>query len=126
MNEFPKQQNWLSKFKNATSGMLFAFKDQRSFWVHLPAAVLVVALAVILNLDLSSICILLLCISTVMTAELLNSSIEYLAKSITEEHDDRIGKALDIAGGSVLLASIFATVVGIITFAPAIIGLLQR
>lgn len=47
-----------------------------------------------------------------MSAELMNSSIEFLAQAITPEQNEDIRDALDVASGAVLIASIFAAVIG--------------
>ena len=53
-----------------------------------------------------------LCVGTVMAAELFNSSLESLAKAITDQADHNVANALDIASGAVLLVSLTAAVVG--------------
>ena len=64
-----------------------------------------------------------MCIGGVLVAEMLNTSLEYLAQAITDQPDPRIGKALDVASGSVLLASLFAAIVGLIVLVPPILDL---
>ena len=121
MTHVRKKQSWTSKFRIAFSGMLHAFKDQNSFYVHLPCAALVIGLMIFLQLDLNSYCALLICIGAVIVAELFNTSLEYLARAITNQADEQIRLALDVASGAVLVTSIFAIVVGLIVFVPELI-----
>ena len=52
----------------------------------------------------------------VWLAEALNTAVEFLADSITQDHHPLIGKAKDVAVGGVLVASIGAAVIGVIVF----------
>ena len=116
------KSNWITKFANAFRGVAVGIRGQNSFVVHIPMAVAVVTLALILNLELHSICILLICIGVVLSSELFNSAIESLAKAVTEKEDPRIRDALDIASGAVLTVSAFAAIVGVLLLGT---GLLQ-
>ncbi|MCP4774306.1 MAG: diacylglycerol kinase family protein [Planctomycetaceae bacterium] len=75
-------------------------------------ALVVLMLGVWIGLDSISIALLLLCIGTVLTAELFNSSLESLAKAITDQTNQHVANALDIASGAVLLMSLMASIVG--------------
>lgn len=121
MAQFKPQKSWLAKFKNAFRGIAVGIRGQNSFAVHLPVAILVVLLGAICQIDTLPFCCLLLCIALVITAELFNSSIEWLASVVTDQEDSRIRNALDIASGAVLVATLFATVVGLIILLPAVI-----
>ena len=111
---------WIGKFKVAFRGIYFGVAGQSSFVVHVSVSVLVIVLAIILKLDLVSWSILLLCIGLVMMAELFNSAVETLFRGLPTDVQDRSWKALDIAAGAVLLASIIAAIVGLIVLIPAV------
>ena len=109
--------SWYSKFAVAFRGLFLSLRDQASFRVHLPCAATIVALAVYLQLESWRWAILMLCITTVLSAELMNTSIERLVKVLHPEPDQRIGDVLDTAAAAVLVASIGAAVTGIICLA---------
>jgi diacylglycerol kinase len=90
-------------------------RTQNSFWVHLSVAAAVVVTGVWLRLELWRWVAIALAITFVLSAELINSAIEQLVQALHPEHDDRIGRALDIAAGSVLLAAIGSVAVGLMT-----------
>ena len=123
MAKFKPKKSWAGKFKNAFRGVVVGIKDQNSFAVHIPVAILVIVVAAVCQVSLERMCILLLCIATVMGAELFNSSIESLAKSITDEEDAHIGRALDIASGAVLVVAAFAVIVGLIILVQPVLNL---
>lgn len=124
MNEL-KKTGWTNKFKNAFAGIAKGIAGENSFYVHLPVAMLVVGLAFFLKLNKIEFLILLLCIGIVLAAELFNSSIERMAKSITSEFDENIGQALDIASGAVLVVSITAAIIGAWIIFPAVLEVLM-
>lgn len=114
--ERPPERYWTNKFRHAFSGTWQEVLEDRSFRVHFSFAAAVVVCAVVFQVDMLQWCILLLCITVVLAAELFNSALESMAKAVTDEHDPRIGSALDLGSAAVLIASIGASIVGTIIF----------
>ena len=106
---------WLYKFFYAIRGIGYGLRES-SFRVHLPVAVAILAAGIWRNLDSVKMLILILCIGIVLAAELFNSSLESLGKSITDQHDVHVGRALDMAAGAVLVVSMTAALIGGIIF----------
>jgi diacylglycerol kinase len=107
---------WARKFRCAFRGIWCGIYGQRSFYVHLPMAAAVIVFAAILRAEVWQWCVLLLCITCVLTAEMLNTVLEYFAKMITDKHDERMRDALDMGSAAVLIASIGAAIIGTIVF----------
>lgn len=122
---YEPQRGWMRKFANALRGVRVGPHGQSSFLVHLIATVAVIAAGMYFRVSLVEWCLLTLCIAGVIAAELFNSSLESLAKSITRERDSNIRDALDIASGAVLIASIGAAIVGLIIFVPRIAAMIS-
>lgn len=112
------RRTWRAKFADAFRGLMWGVRGQSSFAVHLPMAVLVVGLAAWLRVSRWEWGLLSLCIAAVLVAEMLNSSLESMAKAVEDRHNVEIGRALDVASAAVLLAAIGAAVVGMIVFLP--------
>ncbi len=112
MNDVRTKAGWVQKFANAFRGVAVGVGGQNSFKVHIPVACLVVAAMFWLQLNLVQCSVLLTCIAMVLVCELINSSLEKLAKAITRQYDADVRDALDIASGAVLLASAFSVVIG--------------
>ncbi len=111
------ERSWVEKFRDAFRGVKQGVRGQSSFFVHFFAAAAVIAAAVVLGVDqLAEWCLLLLCITVVLTAEMFNSALESLARAITDQVDPHVGRALDIASAAVLIASLGAAAVGAIIF----------
>lgn len=62
----------------------------------------------------------LLAIGMVMGIEGVNTAVEKLSDYIQPGHDERIGKVKDISAGAVLLASIMASIAGLMIYLPRI------
>jgi len=110
----------LHSFKYAFNGMGYIFKTQHNSLIHLFSAIAVFALGFILKVSLIEWCILVFAIGLVITAELINTSIEYLVDLCSPEYHEKAGKAKDIAAGAVLVTAIISIIIGLIIFLPKI------
>lgn len=109
-----KSSRWTDKFLCAFRGLRVGSQGQSSFFVHLPVACFVLAAAAQLRVTTVEWCLLVLCITVVLSAELLNAALETLACAITRQYDPQIRDALDIAAAAVLVAAIGSVVVGVL------------
>ncbi|MCE9525849.1 MAG: diacylglycerol kinase family protein [Planctomycetales bacterium] len=100
----------------AFRGVFTAFRLDQSFVEHLASAVPVIAAGIVLRVNLLEWCLLALCITAVVAAEMFNTAIEQLAKAVHPEQSPLIGASLDVAAGGVLIASLGAAVVGCAIF----------
>ena len=107
-----RRLSWARKFQLAARGVVWAFRTQVNFRVHLALAVAVIAAAAYLQCSLVEWCVLALCIMTVLAAETFNTALEHLARAVTREQHEEIRNALDTAAGAVLLTALGAATVG--------------
>ncbi len=112
----PPQRTWSKKFRDAFRGVKWGIRGQTSYFAHLFMAAVVVAAAVLLKVGVGEWCVLLLCITGVLTAEMFNSALEALARAITREHDPALGEGLDMAAAAVLMAAIGSALIGTMVF----------
>ncbi|MDR1483682.1 MAG: diacylglycerol kinase family protein [Planctomycetaceae bacterium] len=116
------KRTWANKFKDAFYGLMSSFKGQSSYGVHFVSAVLVILFGFFFgDFDVVRWVLIIFCIVLVLAAEMLNTSIENLAKAVTTMYDPKIRLALDISSGAVLFVSFGAALIGIILFAESII-----
>lgn len=108
---------------NAFKGIWTAIITQSNIRIHVFFGSLVIFLSAYLHVTFSEITNLLLAIALVMTAEMVNTSIEFMSDAVTLEHDDNIKLAKDVAAGAVLVAAMFAALIGIIIFVPKLLTL---
>lgn len=108
-------------FRNAFDGIKTAFRTQRNLRIHLLAGALVIFLSILLRVSTAEFLILLLTILIVLVTELFNTAIEFTINLVSPEYNNLAKKAKDISAATVLIAALFAVLVGIMIFAPKII-----
>jgi diacylglycerol kinase len=117
------RRSWRNKFRAAFRGLKLGIRGHSSFCIHFFFSALVLAAAIVFRCAPLEWCVLLGCIGMVLTAELFNSAIETLFRSLDPATQARVWPCLDIAAGAVLLASIAAAVIGAVIFLPKLADL---
>ena len=110
----------IESFNYAVEGIIHVLRTHRNMRVHFAAAVVVLVLALVLGVDRIELIALLISISFVLIAEMINSAIEAAIDVATSSFDPLAKLAKDIAAGAVLIASINAVVVGYLVFSGQI------
>ena len=108
-------------FKNAFKGIWIAVTTQNNLRVHFLLGSLVIFAAAYLRLSIQHVLVLVLAISQVMVAEMVNTSLEFLSNAVTLDQNNFIKYAKDVSAGAVLLSVIFAILIGFMIFIPAIL-----
>jgi diacylglycerol kinase len=116
----------IRSFRHALRGLMLAFKSERSFRIQSLAAAVVIVLILVLPLDLWERSILLLVTMFVLVLELLNSSLERLVDLSKPRLHALAGDIKDLMAGSVLVAAVFAAVLGIVIIGPHLWIMLGR
>jgi undecaprenol kinase len=114
------QPSWLRSFGHAWRGLLVCFRGERSFRVQVAVALAVTASMFIFPLTRNERLILLVVIAWVLVLELMNSSVERLVDIFKPRLDEYAKEVKDLMAGAVLLASLFALVIGAMIFVPQI------
>ncbi len=121
MSKF-KKKGMINTFKNAGRGVRLSVKAERNVRIHIIAALMVILFAIILQMSVTKICILILAISNVMVAEIVNTSLEFGLDAVFHNRYSRlVGIAKDISAGAVVVASLFSAIIGILIFGSEII-----
>lgn len=120
----PTERTWGTKFADAFAAVFLGIKGQGSFYVHLVLATAVVIAGVVFQVTRIEWCLLVLCIFSVLSAEMFNRALELLAPAITKNQSRDLEIGLNVASAAVLLISIGAVIVGLLIFIPRLIELL--
>lgn len=112
----PPKRTWTKKFLDAFHGAWLGIRGQSSFTVHFVAALLVIVAGIVLQVTRIEWCILALCITIVLSAEMFNSTLELLSKAIDAAENPHLRDGLNIGSAAVLVAAIGASVVGATIF----------
>lgn len=102
----------------ALRGIGIVVASQANARLHLVATLLVIVAAFLSSLTPTEWALLMFAIGSVWTAEALNTAIEFTVDLTSPDKHLLAERAKDAAAGGVLLASIFAAVVGLIVFLP--------
>jgi diacylglycerol kinase (ATP) len=100
----------------AFEGIIHVLRTQRNMRIHLAIGSAVIVFALIVNVTKFELIALLISITFVLIAEMLNSAVEGAVDIATTSFDPMAKLAKDIAAGAVLIASINAIAVGYLVF----------
>lgn len=105
-------------FKYAFRGIGTLLATQMNARIHLTVLIFVVAAGLLTGLTLGEWGLIALAVAMVLSAEAMNSALEFLADHTAPEWHDSVQKAKDLAAGAVLLAAAGALAVGLVVFLP--------
>lgn len=111
----------VKSFKYALKGLKLFFKTQHNAWIHLSAFVLIVASGCYFKLNKMEWVAILFAAGFVFTAEIINTSIEFLTDHVSPAKHEQAGKVKDLAAAAVLIAAITALLIGALIFIPKIL-----
>lgn len=113
----------IQSFSYALRGIRWLLSTEHNARIHLLALILVVVAGFYFGIEPLEWVLVILVSGFVFSAEAFNSSLEYLADEVSEQHRERIGKSKDLAAAAVLIAAIAALFVGGFIFLPRFIAL---
>lgn len=110
------RQRWQS-FSCGFNGILLLVGTQANARLHLLATFVVILAGFHFEVSLSDWALLVLAMASVWVSEAMNTAVELVVDLCSPDYHHLAGKAKDVAAGAVLIASIFAVVVGFLVFA---------
>ncbi len=108
---------WRS-FQHATRGLLLAFRTERSFRIQCVAACAVIFVVILFPFRPWERVVLLLATAAVLVLELLNSMVERLADLVKPRMHGYVHDIKDLMAAAVLLAALFALMIGSLIIWP--------
>jgi diacylglycerol kinase (ATP) len=109
----------IDSFNYAIEGLIHVLRTHRNMRIHFAVAVAVLVAAVWKGVNRFELIALLLAITFVLVAEMINSAIEQTIDLSTTSFDPLAKLAKDIAAGAVLIAAINAIAIGYLVFSHA-------
>jgi diacylglycerol kinase (ATP) len=106
----------LQSFNFAFEGIIHVLRTQRNMRIHFIIAIAVLLAALAVDVSKLELIVLLLSISFVLIAEMINTAIEATVDVASTSFDPMAKLAKDIAAGAVLIAAVNAVGVGYIVF----------
>ncbi|MEW5801825.1 MAG: diacylglycerol kinase [bacterium] len=111
----------IEKINYAIEGIIYAVRTQGNLRFHLLAAALVLVASAVLPISKIDLLFIVVVISSVLVAELLNTAIEEMINMISPDYHTQAKIIKDIAAGAVLVAAIGAIAIGSLIFIPHIL-----
>jgi diacylglycerol kinase (ATP) len=106
----------IDSFNYAFEGIIHVLRTQRNLRIHFATAAAVLVFALIVDVTKMELISLLISVTFVLIAEMLNTAVEAAIDIATTSFDPMAKLAKDIAAGAVLIAAINAIAVGYIVF----------
>jgi len=116
----------LDSFNYAAEGIIHVLRTQRNMRIHFAIAFAVIVLALIVNVTKLELIALLISITFVLIAEMLNTAIEGAIDIATTSFDPMAKLAKDIAAGAVLIATVNAIAIGYLVFSGQVANRSER
>ena len=108
----------LRSFGYAWKGIQSCVGKEQNLSFHLIAAMAVIIAGIVLGITRTEWIMVVMCIGTVIAAELFNTAIEKLVDLVAPERHPVAGQVKDIAAGAVLICAVAAAIIGLIIFIP--------
>jgi diacylglycerol kinase (ATP) len=115
-----RSQSVFESFNYAAEGVIHALRTQRNLWIHFTVAAAVLVAAVGFGVSKLELMVLLLAITFVLVAELVNTAVEAAVDVASTSFDPMAKIAKDIAAGAVLVATLNAVAVGYLVFSGTV------
>jgi diacylglycerol kinase len=107
----------------ALNGLKRAWQE-RNFKIHIVIAIITIIFGFIFKLQAIEWAVVLICIASVLSLEIINTAIEHLVNLIEPNYNPKAGVIKDLAAGAVLVFSIISVIIGIMIFGKYALDLL--
>lgn len=120
-SERERKQPLYKSFGYAFEGIFHTIQKERNMQIHCCAAVLVVIFGLWLGLSREEWFVCLILFGMVMSLECVNTAVEAVVDLATMQRHPLAKKAKDAAAGAVLIAAVFAAIIGLWIFLPKLL-----
>ncbi len=125
-NESFKTEDFFKSQGYARNGLKLIFKNERNFRIELVITALVILAGVFFKISHFEWIAISLVISMVLISETINSAIEALCDTVSQDFKINVKYAKDVSAGAVLVSALVSVITGLIIFLPYIILFLQK
>lgn len=108
----------VKSFRYAFVGIWTMISSQHNAWIHAAATLAVIIAGAYFGLTKAEWCWIILAVTSVWTAETVNTALEFLVDLVSPEYNPIAGKVKDVAAGAVLITAIGAALIGLVVIGP--------
>lgn len=109
-----------SSIDYAVDGLVYAIRHERNLKIHFVLALIAMLASLVIDLGVVQLLLVLMSITMVIVAELFNTAVEAMVNLFTVRNHPLAKIAKDVAAAGVLMASIYALVVGYLILLPGL------
>lgn len=120
-NNHFKAESFFKSQGYARNGIKLIFRNERNFRIDIFIAVLVIIAGFLFKISHYDWIALSLVISMVFMSEVINSAIEALCDTVSQDFKINIKYAKDVSAGAVLVSAFVSVVTGLIVFLPYLV-----
>ncbi len=114
-------QKRIESFGHAFRGIASLFASQPNARIHAVVLSVVIAAGFYFRIDKIEWLAVVLIAALVLSAEAMNTAVEFVVDLVSPDYHPLAGKAKDVAAAAVLLAAFGAVIIGLIIFLPKIL-----
>ncbi|MDZ7879336.1 MAG: diacylglycerol kinase family protein [Saprospiraceae bacterium] len=114
----------IESFGYAFKGLATLFSSQPNARIHAVALAVAVSFGFYFKIEKTEWLAITLIAALVLSAEAMNTAVEFVVDLVSPDYHPLAGKAKDVAAAAVLLAAFGAIIVGLIIFLPKIADLI--
>lgn len=118
-----KEKPLLKTLSYGFNGIFYTLKHERNMVIHFLVMILVIIAGIVFKITFVEWGVCFVLFALVLSLELMNTALENVVDLVTEEKKAKAKVAKDAAAGAVLVAAIFAVIIGISIFLPRLLNL---
>ncbi len=109
-------RRFIQSFLYAFGGLTYVWREERNFRIQTVVALFVLVGMFFLDFSLNSMGLIVVAVTLVLTAEVINTAFEDTLNKIEPNKDATVGRIKDIAAGVVVLCVFAAIIIGFFIF----------
>lgn len=110
--------------KYAIDGIIYAYKNEHSLWIHAALSTLAIVCGFLLNISHTQWSIMLVTLAVILAFELVNTAMEACVDMVTLEYNELARIAKDCCSGATFVMTMTGAVIAAIIFGPKVLALL--
>ena len=111
--------------KYSMDGLLYAYKNEKSLWMHGFCTIIAVCLGIIFRISLVQWSMILISLGVILSIELLNTAIEAVVDMVTLEYHPLAKIAKDCGSAATFIAVLMGIIISGFVFIPKVLETLH-
>ena len=112
----------LRTFKYSLDGLMYAYKNEQSMWIHAIATIATIILGIVCSLSLTEWAIVFIALGVILASELINTAIEAAVDLVTLEIHPLAKIAKDCGSAATFVLTIVSVIICLMVFVPHFVG----